>query len=50
MILNTANVFYACTKEGSCVSTVPSVVYTPVWSHMDGSFRRLKDVSSELCR
>jgi hypothetical protein len=49
-ISNKANDFHTCKKEASLFSTVPSVVCTFVLSHMDGPFRGLKDVASELSR
>jgi len=49
-ISNRTNYFDACKKEATSFSTVPSVVYTFVLSHMDGPFRGLKDVASELSR
>ena len=50
MISNTANDFHICKKEASLFSTVPSVVYTFVFSHIDGHFRGLKDLATELSR
>jgi len=49
-ISNTANDIHTCKKETSFFSTVPSVVYTFVFSGMDGPFRGLKDVATELSR
>ena len=43
-------IFTLVMKEASFFSTVPSVVYTFVFSHMDGHFRGLKNGATELSR